>query len=247
MNLSSKQTATLESAQRYFNDGLYDRATPLLNSLVSQKVLSPDVYHMLGTINYEQSQFKTSIVSFKKALHLDPYFTDSSIGLSVVLNDLGKYEQAKEVFQDAQKKLKEKNSEQNSAGLNLEIAVKHRELCELYKKANQPRQAFQNLVRYEELHSETLETALEKANLQRMLSNFNFAAEILKSWWAENPEIKDPSFFIALSELFYLDRQVISALSACEQGLKVAPQNKELINLFNNLTKTEFDLRPTEI
>jgi len=247
MNLNSKQSATLEASQRYFNDGLYDRATPLLNSLVSQKVLSPDVYHMLGTINYEQGQFKASIVSFKKALYLDPFFTDSSIGLSVVLNDLGKYEQAKQIFQDAQKRLKETSHNNKNAGLDLEIAKKHKELCALYTKAGQPQAAFQNLSKYEDLAGENLETTLEKANLQRALSNFNFGAEILKSWQSKNPELKDTKFFATLSELFYLDRKVLLALSACEQGLKFDPKNKELINLFNNLTNTEFDLRQAEI
>jgi tetratricopeptide (TPR) repeat protein len=202
---------------------------------------------MLGTINYEQSQFKASIVSFKKALHIDPYFTDSSIGLSVVLNDLGKYEQAKEIFQDAQKKLKEQNTEQSGTNLNLEIANKHRELSELYSKANQPRMAFQNIVQYEELTAETLETVLMKAKLQRTLSNFSFAVEILKSWHVENPGLNQPAFFLALSELYYLDRKVVSALEICQLGLKLDPQNSDLIKLYSNLTNTEFDLRPKEI
>jgi len=249
MSLTPKQNATLESAQRYFNDGLYERATPLLNALTSQEVMSPDVYHMLGTICYEQGQFKASIISFKKALHIDPYFTDSSIGLSVVLNDLGKYEQAKEVFKDAQQKLKETNSDQQDSNTSVdkEIAEKHLDLSKLYAKANQPDLAFKNLVHYEEFTGESLETVMEKASLQKALSNFSFAAEILKSWWADDSELSDIKFFLTLSEVYYLDRKVVSALSVCEHGLKIEPQNKELINLRNNLTKTEFDLRPQEI
>jgi len=246
-NLSPKQISTLESAQRYFNDGHYDKATPLLNSLVAQKTMSADVYHMLGTINYEQGQFKASIVSFKKALHIDPYFTDSSIGLSVVLNDLGKYDHAQEIFLDAQKKLKEKNSVQGTADLNSEIAQKHFELCKLYKKADQIDLAFQSFLKYEELQTESFETLVEKAKLQRMLSNFSFAAEILKSWWVQNPNIQKAEFFIELAELLYLDRKVVAALTTCEQGLKVFPQNQDLLKLKNSLTNTEFDLKPMEI
>ena len=250
---SNKQSATLESAQRYFNDGLYERALPLLNSLVSQNLKSPDLHHMLGTIHYEKGQFKSSILSFKRALHIDPYFTDSSIGLSVVLNDLGKYQQAQEVFKDAQVKLKKLNSDQpvenlNSVkSVNSEIAQKHYELSQLYKSNQQPQLAFQNLVQYEELRGETMETVLEKAELQRRLSNFSFAAEIMKSWWNDDPQLSNQNFFLKLAELYYLDRKVVAALETCALGLKLGPKNSELLDLHKRLTNTEFNLRQPEI
>lgn len=245
MTLNPKQKTILETAKRYFEEGFYDKVTPLLNTLVAQKAPSPDVFHMLGTIYYEQGQFKASIGSFKKALNIDPDFTDSSIGLSVVLNDLGKYEKAREVFKDAQERLKIKSTNEVKDSLSTSIANKHRELSELYAKANKPKLAFQNLVQFEELSEESLESVLEKARLQRTMSNFKFASEILKSWWQEDKKVNS-KFCIELTELYYLDRQPLQALSTCEFGLKKDPKNSELKNLHKNLTQTKFDLRQPE-
>ena len=247
MTLNEKQKSILESAQRYFDEGDYSKTLPLLNALLSQKVLSADVHHMLGSLHYERGEFKNSILNFQKALEVDPYFTDSSIGLSVVLNDLGKYEQGKLVFEQAQARLKQKNSNtKDNTSLNALIAQKHKELSELYTQANRPKLAFQNLVQFEELAEESLETVLEKARLQRMLSNFNFATEILKSWWLEDQNPVNTKFFIELTELYYLDRQALSALSTCEHALKLDPSNSELKNLYKNLTQTSFDLKQAE-
>ena len=74
MTLNEKQKSILESAQRYFDEGDYSKTLPLLNALLSQKVLSADVHHMLGSLHYERGEFKNSILNFQKALEVDPYF-----------------------------------------------------------------------------------------------------------------------------------------------------------------------------
>ncbi len=246
--LTEKQTAALESSKRYFDEGFYDKVTPLLNGLLSQKVNVPDIYHMLGSMYYEQGQFKACINSFKKALEIDPDFTDSSIGLSVVLNDLGKYEQASQVFKSAQDRLKNQNAQSSACSLIQTIASKHLELADLYSKNNSPQQAFENLIKYEDLMGETEDTVLKKSSILRSLDDFQFASQVLRAWIGKNNS-RNPNIqiYIDLVELYYLDRQPLSALSTCEEALKLAPANSELLNLYKNLTTTTFDLRQSEM
>ncbi len=243
MQLTEKQTALLDSAKRYFEEGFYDKVSPLLNSLVAQKINLPDVFHMLGTMYYEQGQFKASINSFKRALEIDPDFTDSSIGLSVVLNDLGKYEQASMIFKDAQERLKNQNTQSSASNLIQSIATKHFELSELYEKNKDPQQAFEHLIKYEEHAGENERTLLKKVAILRSLDNFSFATQILKAWLNKPHESIDVQIYIHLVELHYLDKQPLSALSVCETALKAAPKNPELLNLYKNLKTTTFDLR----
>lgn len=249
--LTEKQNATLESSKRYFDEGFYDKVTPLLNSLLSQKINVPDIYHMLGTMYYEQGQFKASINSFKKALEIDPDFTDSSIGLSVVLNDLGKYEQASQVFKTAQNRLKNQTAQTSACNLIQTIASKHLELADLYSKNKNSQQAFENLIKYEDLMGETEDTVLKKSSILRSLDDFQFATQILRAWINKcaNKENAAPNIqvYIDLVELYYLDRQPLSALSTCEEALKIAPENAELLNLYKNLKTTTFDLRQSEM
>lgn len=245
-SLSEKQTAALDATKRYFDEGAYDKAMPLLNSLLSQKIEIPDVFHMLGAIYYENGKFKSSISSFKKALSVDPDFTDSSIGLSVVLNDLGKYEQAAEVFQTAQERLKSsKVKVSKTNNLASQIALKHKELSELYAKDKNYSAALLNINEYEQRAGETESTLLQKVSFLRALGNFKMATQILKSWINEESETKNITVYINLVEIYYMDRQPLAALSICEEGLKLEPENSELLNLYKNLTTTTFDLRQT--
>ncbi len=249
MELTEKQTALLNSAKKYFEDGFYDKVTPLLNSLVVQKINVPDVFHMLGTIYYEYGQFKASINNFKHALEIDPSFTDSSIGLSVVLNDLGKYEQASLVFKEAQNLLKNQNAKGFVSSLTQEIALKHLQLSKLYEKNKNLEKAFENIIIYEGFVGESEQSLLKKTFILCALNKFKFSIQLLKVWLEKNLSSNKASvqIHISLVKAYYLDRQLLAALSACEKALKVAPKNPELLSIYENLKTTTFDLRQPEV
>lgn len=98
----------LAEARENFVDGNYKVSEPILNQLILQNTRNPEVYQMLATIYYDKGQFNKAIKTFKRALEIDPAYTDASVGLSIILNDLGKYEEGKQVFQEAQKLLDRK-------------------------------------------------------------------------------------------------------------------------------------------
>ncbi len=248
MQLTQKQTALLNSAKRYFEEGFYDKVSPLLNSLVVQRVNVADVFHMLGTIYYEHGQFKASINSFKQALKIDPDFTDSSIGLSVVLNDLGKYEQASLVFKEAQNRLKNQSAKNSINSLTQKIALKHLELSELYKKNKDLQRALQNIIMHEEFVGESEESLLKKTFILRALNNFKSSIQLLKAWLKKNSSSNkiNIQIYISLVESYYLDRQLLSAFFVCEKALKIAPDNLKLLKIYENLKTTKFNLRQPE-
>ncbi|MEZ4870905.1 MAG: tetratricopeptide repeat protein [Bdellovibrionales bacterium] len=103
MKDSVDQTELLVTAKEYFNEGQYRQAEPLLNQIILRNSKNADVFHMLGTIFYDQGKFNKAIRSFKRALEIDPTFTDASVGLSIILNDLGKYDEGQKVFEEAKK------------------------------------------------------------------------------------------------------------------------------------------------
>src|SRR5690606_8940029 len=90
-----------QAAEDHFKENRYNQAEPILNQLVLKNSKRPGVYHMLGTIYYDQGKFNKAIRSFRRALEIDPGFTDSSIGLSIILNDIGRYDEGQKVFEEA--------------------------------------------------------------------------------------------------------------------------------------------------
>jgi tetratricopeptide (TPR) repeat protein len=122
----------LDTAKDHFNKGHYKLAEPLLLQLQSEPNQKPDVPYMLASIAFDKGHLKRAIQLFKLSLEIDPEFTDSSVGLSIILNDLGRYEEAKKVFEDAYSIMKQKQKLGKDAFLLQKLAQKHAELGDLY-------------------------------------------------------------------------------------------------------------------
>lgn len=127
----SDYRSMVKQAKESFIEGDYRTAEPLLQQAILQNNKDPEVYQMLATLFYDKGQFNKAIKAFKKALEIDPSYTDASVGLSIILNDLGRYQEAKEVFEDAQARLNE-TKKQSDPFIEDRIAQKHLELGDLY-------------------------------------------------------------------------------------------------------------------
>lgn len=130
--MSDELQSLLRTAKEHFNKGHYKLAEPLLLQLESEDLQSPDLYYMLATIFFDRGQLKKAIALFRKSLEVDPTFTDSSVGLSIILNDLGRYEEAKQIFETAYAAMKTKQNAGVDRNLNEKLATKHAELGALY-------------------------------------------------------------------------------------------------------------------
>lgn len=122
----------LDTAREHFRDGNYRIAEPLLQQLMVSETKNPEIFHMMATLYYDQGKFNKAIKTFRRALEIDPTYTDASVGLSIILNDLGRYDEGKQVFIDAQQALKRKSSSDADPYIMEKIATKHDELGELY-------------------------------------------------------------------------------------------------------------------
>lgn len=130
--MSDELQSLLKAAKEHFNKGHYKLAEPLLLQLENEALQSPDLYYMLATIFFDRGQLKKAIALFRKSLEVDPTFTDSSVGLSIILNDLGRYDEAKQIFETAYANMKAKQTSGIDKNLNEKLATKHAELGQLY-------------------------------------------------------------------------------------------------------------------
>jgi tetratricopeptide (TPR) repeat protein len=87
MDDALKQLLTL--GRGYFEKKQYSQAEKYLTQVVEQNQSFADVYNMLGVIYHEA------------ALRINPAYTDAALNLAVIYNDLGKYAEAKQVYQSA--------------------------------------------------------------------------------------------------------------------------------------------------
>lgn len=150
----------LETAREHFREGNYKIAEGLLQQLLMADARNPEVFHMMATIFYDQGKFNKAIKTFRRALEIDPTFTDASVGLSIILNDLGRYEEGKKVFVDAQQALARKSSEPDSYSQE-KLAMKHDELGELYFQYKRYDEALEQYTRAISLSSRKAELKMK--------------------------------------------------------------------------------------
>lgn len=145
--LQDELSSLLETAKDHFNKGHYKLAEPLLLQLQGEAYPKPDINYMLAAIAFDRGQLKKAIQLFKQSLEIDPEFTDSSVGLSIILNDLGKYDEAKKIFEDAYTVMKSKQRVGKDSYLNQKLAKKHAELGDLYLIHNMYREAIEEFTK----------------------------------------------------------------------------------------------------
>lgn len=134
--LTEREEELMSTARDHFTKGHYRLAEPLLMQLQSDGAQNPEIPYMLATITFDRGNLKRAIQLFKASLEIDPEFTDSSVGLSIILNDLGKYDEAKKVFETAYSAMKRKQRGGEDTNLKEKLARKHGELGDMYFLAN---------------------------------------------------------------------------------------------------------------
>lgn len=221
---SSSAEEILSTAREYFQESKYSLAEPLLNQLILKNGKSPEVFHMLGTIFYDQGKFNKAIRSFRRALELDPAYTDASVGLSIILNDLGRYQDGRQVFEEAQKLLKER-SQNEDPYMNEKFAVKHDELGEMYLQHQRFNEALDQFYKALTLSSRKPELTMKVVDCFVKTGSTDRAIKELKDLVRDFPGFLNAR--IRLGRLLFETGDVANAVDQWEAALQRDPQHAE--------------------
>lgn len=216
----------LAEARSSFINGNYKMAESLLQQMILQGTRNPEVYQMLATICYDKGQFSKAIKTFKRALEIDPNYTDASVGLSIILNDLGKYDEGKKIFQEAQELLDKKNSKADPF-IEEKLANKHEELANLYFQYKRYKEALEQLLKALSLSSRKAEITMRLAEVYTQLGQKDRAIKDLKNLIREYPQFLQARLKLGL--IFYQANQIAEAVEQWENVLARDPQNGEAL------------------
>lgn len=212
----------LETAREHFREGNYRIAEPILQQLMTSKLKNPEVFHMMATIFYDKGKFNKAIKTFRRALEIDPTYTDSSVGLSIILNDLGRYEEGKKVFQDAQKALAGK-SQTNDLQIQEKLASKHDELGEIYFQLKRYSEALEQYAKALSLSSRKAELKMKAIECFIKTGNDTRAIRELQILVQEYPQFVPAR--LKLGFMYYNTKRTVEAIEQWENVLLRDPEH----------------------
>lgn len=214
----------LDEARREFINGNYKVAEPLLNQLILRNSRNPEIFQMLATISYDKGQFNKAIKTFKRALEIDPTYTDASVGLSIILNDLGRYDEGRQVFEEA-KVLLDKRKGQADPWLEEKLAAKHEELADLYFQYHRFNEALEQLLKALKLSSRKTEITMRISECFVQLGDAERAIRELKNLIKDYPQYLPARMKLGL--VYYNLNLLAEATEQWENVLYREPQHAE--------------------
>lgn len=202
----------------------FDRAKVLIDKKLEREPESADAHYLLGVFHYFQGRLPQAVAGLQKALDLDPRHTDAAICLSVLFNDIGKYEEAKQVFEQANRSVSQKRKS-DTFGVDKKFAIKHLEIADLYFRYRRYEEAIEDYRKAAALDPETAEIRIRLAKAYAKKGLVTRALQELQQLKSEKPRYIPAR--IQLGLLHYSQSNVLDAELEWEAALEVEPGNRE--------------------
>jgi tetratricopeptide (TPR) repeat protein len=199
-------------------------AEALLKGWMKNSAQSAEPHYWAGVTAHLQGRLGPAIQELKKALELNPKHTDAAVCLSVLYNDLGRYDEAKQVFEQANQSIVHKRS-----GDDLEIdrkfAVKHLELADLYVRYRRYDEAIEEYGKAIALDPTDLEIRIRRSKAYAKKGFVTRALQDLQSLRNEHPKFVAARLQLGL--LHFSQGNVLDAELEWEAVLQIAPGHRE--------------------
>lgn len=222
--------------KRAFEERDFFRAEKLLREALGGGANYPDIHYILGLIYHQWGKLHQAIEYFEKSIELNPAYTEALLSLSITLNDMGRYDEAKAAYQRASASISPPGEQTRGSLFRGKIANLHSELGGLYVALGQNEDAIRE-------YRKALGVAPEYPDLRIRLAAALREAGLLEEGLAEVEHVLEnrPGEVSALIQqgiLLYLLGNKENARRAWEEALFRDPLNK-LVQLYLHTLERE--------
>ena len=226
---------SVESAKKLLSKGQYEAAKDLLLDLDSSASSTAECQYILGTIYHRENKLAEAVDRFKRALQLDPNFTDAAISLSIIFNDTGHYKEGKQVFEQAEKSAHlNPGAPTPSILLSGEISEKHVELGNLYRKLQRLDEAANEYIKAARVDAKNLEARILLAKTHGQRGQMKLAQEELETLVKEHGDYVPARIHLAL--LYFAQGNAVDAQIELQSALVKEPNNKQ-VKMYLEMTR----------
>jgi len=213
----------LNQATTAFEAGDYDRAEPLLAAVAEHPPVFANVYNMLGFIYSQRGLPEKAVELFRRALAVNPNYTEAQLNLTITLADMGVYDEALAEFAKAQER-EQQGGAPIASPVRDRLANAHATLGRLYHDLRLYGHAVAEFdkalswgPRFADLHWRRAQSLAEQGALDEAVGGFLKALEI-------NPRYTQAYNDLGLVFLRRGNRE--QALLAWRKALTLDPENR---------------------
>jgi len=222
--------------KRAFEERDFFRAEKLLREALGGGANYPDIHYILGLIYHQWGKLHQAIEFIEKSIELNPAYTEALLSLSITLNDMGRYDEAKAAYQRASESISPPGEHTRGSLFRGKIANLHAELGGLYVALGQNEDAIRE-------YRKALSVAPGFPDLRIRLAVALREAGLLEEGLAEVEHVLEnrPGEVSALIQqgiLLYLLGKKGNARRAWEEALFRDPLNK-LVQLYLHTLERE--------
>ena len=203
----------------------YYGAVHLLESVVDSGRAFADVHHLLGVSLSLLGQGERALGELGRALQLNPQYVEALIHQGLVLNELGRTDEAQEAFGRAAQHLSKPVAGLPSPVAS-QIANRHAELAETYASAGAVNRAIEQYRSALELGPEFHDLRYRMARLLLEVGRALEAREALEDVVAARPNFVDAVAALGLAH--YLSGDAAGARNIWESSLARHPENARI-------------------
>ncbi len=241
---SLKLNDLMRKAKEAFQKNDLKTAGLFFSEIIDANPNATEAYFYQANIFHMRGELGKAVRAFNRVLELDPHHTDASISLSVILNDIGKYEEAKAVFEKANTHVK-MTPQQGLAEphLNRKFSLKHYETAEMYASYQRWDEALFEYNKAIALDPDNLDIRIKIAKLYSRKGFTSKAVEELKRLKNEHPGYLPAR--MALGLLYYGNGNIIEAQAEWQGVTTRDPSHAEAImylNLSRGATETRLSV-----
>ena len=216
----------IQEIQRKLQTKHFQEASQLIEKQLLVEPDNADYFYLRGLLRSYQGKLVESIDDLKKALYYEPRHTDAAVCLSVILNDIGRYDEAKKIFEQANQSvfLKQIGDDEQ---IDRRFAVKHFEMGDLYFRYRRFDEAIEEYNKAILLDPMTSEMRIKRAKAFAKKGFITRAIQDLQQLKGERPT--DLAVRIQLGLLHYSQGNALDAELEWESVLEMEPVHREAI------------------
>ncbi len=225
-SINTENHSTDRQIQDLLSRRQFSIAEPIIRKKIHDEPENPDAHYLLGVMYYFQGQISLTVENLKKALTIDPRHTDAAICLSVLFNDIGKYDDAKKIFEQANQSVTHKQAIGDPA-IDRKFSVKHMELADLYFRYRRYDEAIEEYGKAARLDPSTLDIRIRRAKSYAKKGFLTRAMQELQQLKREHAEYIPAR--IQLGLLHYSQGNILDAELEWENVITIKPNNREAL------------------